>query len=253
MIAPLLAGGEILAAGARSIAAGGWQSMPRLDMPGAMLAGDAAGTLNFAKIKGIHQALRCGMLAAEHLHGTGGTTGFDACWRASEGGNELRRVRNIKPGFKRGLWFGLANAAFETATAGLAPWTLRNSGNEALLQLEDYASPERDWQPRTLPPRDRLASVFFAQTSHNEAQPAHLHVADTGICATRCTTEFGNPCTRFCPAGVYEMVAGDDGGRRLQVNAANCVHCKACDIKDPYGIITWTVPEGGSGPNYSNL
>jgi electron-transferring-flavoprotein dehydrogenase len=253
LIAPLLAGGEILAAGARSIAAGGWQSMPRLDMPGAMLAGDAAGTLNFAKIKGIHQALRCGMLAAEHLHGTGGTTGFDACWRASEGGNELRRVRNIKPGFKRGLWFGLANAAFETATAGLAPWTLRNRGNEALLQLEDYASPERDWQPRTLPPRDRLASVFFAQTSHNEAQPAHLHVADTGICATRCTTEFGNPCTRFCPAGVYEMVAGDDGGPRLQVNAANCVHCKACDIKDPYGIITWTVPEGGSGPNYSNL
>jgi electron-transferring-flavoprotein dehydrogenase len=253
LVASLLEGGEILSAGARSIAAGGWQSMPQLDMPGALLAGDAAGTLNFAKIKGIHQALRCGMLAAEHLHETGGTTGFDARWRASEGGNELRRVRNIKPGFKRGLWWGLANAAFETATAGFAPWTLKNSGNEALLQLDEYTSPDRQWQPRTLPPRDRLASVFFAQTSHNEAQPAHLHVADTGICATRCATEFGNPCTRFCPAGVYEMVAAEEGGRRLQVNAANCVHCKACDIKDPYGIITWSVPEGGSGPNYSNL
>lgn len=252
-IAPLLEGGEILGAGARSIAAGGWQSMPRLDMPGALLAGDAAGTLNFAKIKGVHQALRCGMLAAEHLHEHGVTAGFDARWRASEGGRELRKVRNIKPGFKRGLWWGLANAAFETATAGLAPWTLANRGNEHLLKLDEYASPDRHWQPRTLPPRDRTASVFFAQTSHDERQPAHLHVHDTGICATRCASEYGNPCTRFCPAGVYEMIDDGAGGRRLQVNAANCVHCKACDIKDPYSIITWTPPEGGSGPNYSNL
>jgi electron-transferring-flavoprotein dehydrogenase len=252
-IAPLLEAGEILGAGARSIAAGGWQSMPRLDMPGALLAGDAAGTLNFAKIKGVHQAIRCGMLAAEHLHETGGTAGFDARWRTSEGGRELRKVRNIKPGFKRGLWWGLANAAFETATAGLAPWTLANRGNEALLKLDEYTSPDRKWQPRTLPPRDRTASVFFAQTSHDERQPAHLHVHDTSICATRCATEYGNPCTRFCPASVYEMIDDGAGGRRLQVNAANCIHCKACDIKDPYSIITWTTPEGGSGPNYSNL
>jgi electron-transferring-flavoprotein dehydrogenase len=252
-IAPLLEGGEILAAGARTIAAGGWQSLPTLDMPGALLAGDAAGTLNFAKIKGVHQALRCGMLAAEHAHETRGTTGFDARWRASAGGRELHRVRNIKPGFKRGLWWGLANAAFETATGGLAPWTLSNSSNVALGKLDEYASPDRQWQPRTLPPRDRTASVFFAQTSHNEAQPAHLRVADLGLCATRCGSEYGNPCTRFCPAGVYEMIADGAGGKRLQVNAANCVHCKACDIKDPYAVITWTVPEGGSGPNYSNL
>jgi electron-transferring-flavoprotein dehydrogenase len=192
------------------------------------------------------------MLAAEHLHESGGTAGFDARWRASAGGRELRQVRNIKPGFKRGLWWGLANAAFETATRGLAPWTLPNRSNRAMLKLDEYASPERAWQPRTLPPRDRLASVFFASTMHNESQPAHLHVADTTLCATRCASEYGNPCTRFCPAGVYEMV--DEGaGRRLQVNAANCVHCKACDIKDPYSVITWTVPEGGSGPNYSNL
>ena len=106
---------------------------------------------------------------------------------------------------------------------------------------------------RTLPPRDRLASVFFAQTAHDESQPAHLRVHDLNLCATRCTQEYGNPCTRFCPASVYEMVDDGAGGRRLQVNAANCVHCKACDIKDPYGVITWTTPEGGSGPNYSNL
>jgi electron-transferring-flavoprotein dehydrogenase len=249
----LLDGGEILAAGARSIAAGGWQSMPQLDLPGAMLAGDAAGTLNFAKIKGIHQAIRCGMLAAEHLVETGSTAGFDARWRASEGGRELRRVRNIKPGFKRGLWWGLVNGAFETATRGLAPWTLGHRSNQQLARLDEYDSPDRQWQPRTLAPRDRLAAVFFAQTSHNEAQPAHLHVADTNLCATRCAQEFGNPCTRFCPAQVYEMVDDGAGGKRLQVNAANCVHCKACDIKDPYGIITWTTPEGGSGPNYSNL
>ncbi len=249
----LLEGGEIVAAGARSIAAGGWQSCPRLDMPGAMLLGDAGGTLNFPKLKGVHQALRCGALAAEHLVETGDSAGFDARWRASAGGQELRRVRNIKPGFKRGLWWGLVNGAFETATAGLAPWTLRNASNTALHRLDEYDSPDRQWVARTLPPRDRLASVFFAQTAHDESQPVHLRVHDLNLCATRCTQEYGNPCTRFCPAQVYEMVDDGAGGRRLQVNAANCVHCKACDIKDPYGIITWTAPEGGSGPNYSAL
>jgi electron-transferring-flavoprotein dehydrogenase len=249
----LLEGGQVLASGARTIAAGGWQSCPRLDMPGAMLVGDAGGTLNFPKIKGIHQAIRCGMLAAEHLVAKGVTTGFDARWRESAGGRELYRVRNIKPGFKKGLAWGLLNAAYETVTGGHSPWSLANSNNMALDRLDEHDSPDRHWVARDLPPRDRLAAVFFAQTAHNEAQPVHLHVADTSICATRCATEFGNPCTRFCPASVYEMVDDGAGGRKLQVNAANCVHCKACDIKDPYGVITWTTPEGGSGPNYSGL
>jgi electron-transferring-flavoprotein dehydrogenase len=193
------------------------------------------------------------MLAAAHLVETGDTAGFDSRWRASAGGQELRRVRNIKPGFKRGLWFGLANGLFETATAGAAPWTLRNESNVPLGLLDRYDSPDRGWVERTLPPRDRTASVFLASTSHDEAQPVHLKVADTLICATRCATEHGNPCTRFCPAQVYEMIDDGAGGKRLQINAANCVHCKACDIKDPYGIITWTTPEGGSGPNYGQL
>ena len=123
----------------------------------------------------------------------------------------------------------------------------------ALRQLDEYASPDRGWVTRTLPPRDRVSSVFFAGNAHDENQPIHLHVADTSICADRCAKEFGNPCQNFCPAAVYEMVDNGAGGKRLQINAANCVHCKACDIKDPYGIITWTPPEGGSGPNYQNL
>ncbi len=250
----LLEGGELLSYGARSIAAGGWQSLPRMDAPGLMLIGDAAGTLNVPKIKGVHQAIRCGVLAAEHLGETGDTAGFEARWRASAGGRELKRVRNIKPGFHRGLWWGLANAAFETATAGLVPWTLGHRENHlALHRLETAPVVDRGWVTRDLAPRDRVSAVFHAGNVHDEDQPVHLVVSDTSICATRCATEFGNPCENFCPANVYEMVDDGAGGRRLQINAANCVHCKACDIKDPYGIITWTTPEGGSGPNYQGL
>jgi electron-transferring-flavoprotein dehydrogenase len=250
----LLEGGEILSAGARTVVAGGWQSQPKLDMPGAILIGDAGGTLNFVKIKGVHQAIRSGALAAEHLLERGTTEGFDARWRASEGGQELKKIRNVKPAFKKGPWIGLLNSALEMITFGRLPWTLQNTADwSALKKLDEYTSPDRHWVTRTLPPRDRLASVYFAGNVHDEAQPVHLKVADTSICVTRCTQEYGNPCENFCPAGVYEMVADGNGGRRLQINAANCVHCKACDIKDPYEIITWTTPEGGSGPNYQNL
>lgn len=254
-VKPLLEGGEILAAGARAIAAGGWQSIPRLEMPGAMLIGDAGGGVNLPKIKGIHQAIRSGALAAEHLVEKGSPEGFDARWRASPGGQELRKVRNFKPAFKRGLWTGMANAALEVVTGGRTPWTLKNKPADyaRLKQLDDYQSPDRQWVERTLPPRDRLASVFLAATTHDENQPVHLKVRDTNICVDRCTKEFGNPCEKFCPAGVYEMLDNGQGGRRLQINAANCVHCKACDVKDPYEIIDWTTPEGGSGPNYQSL
>ncbi|MGB6489217.1 MAG: electron transfer flavoprotein-ubiquinone oxidoreductase [Steroidobacteraceae bacterium] len=254
-IKPLLEGGEILSAGARTIAAGGWQSIPRLEMPGAMLIGDSGGGVNVPKIKGVHQAIRSGMLAAQHLAETGSPAGFDARWRASPGGQELRAVRNFKPAFKRGLWVGIANAGLEALLGGRTPWTLsgRTPDYARLKSLDAYESPDRGWVQRTLPPRDRLASVFFASTSHDESQPAHLKVLDTSICIEQCAREFGNPCQRFCPANVYEMVDDGAGGKRLQINAANCVHCKACDIKDPYEIINWTPPEGGSGPNYQSL
>ena len=124
----------------------------------------------------------------------------------------------------------------------------------ALKRLDDFVSPDRGWGDRALPPRDRVASVFFAATMHDENQPVHLHVADTTLCATRCITDFGNPCTNFCPANVYEMIPDGKGGQKLQINSSNCVHCKACDIKEPYsGQITWVTPEGGSGPNYQSL
>jgi len=250
----LLEGGEIISAGARTIAAGGWQSTPTLEMPGAILIGDAGGTLNFAKIKGVHQAIRSGALAGGHIAEVGNGAGFDARWRASVGGRELERVRNFKPAFKRSLWIGLLNSSWELLTAGYSPWTLKNSADwSRLAKLDEFESPERGWVQRTLPPRDRVSFVFFAGNVHEESQPVHLKVADTRICVERCSREYGNPCERFCPAGVYEMVDDGAGGRRLQINAANCVHCKACDIKDPYEIITWTTPEGGSGPNYQSL
>ena len=163
-------------------------------------------------------------------------------------------MRNIKPAFKRSMWLGLVNSAWETLTCGKSPWTLKNTADwSALHKLDEFVSPQRHWVERTLPPRDRVSFVFFAGNAHDEHQPVHLKVADTSICAQRCAREFGNPCERFCPAGVYEMVDDGHGGRRLQINAANCVHCKACDIKDPYQIITWITPEGGSGPNYQSL
>jgi len=251
----LLSGGEILSAGARTIAAGGWQSLPSLEMPGALLIGDAGGTLNVPKIKGIHQAIRSGMCAAEHIATAGNTIGFDARWRNSAGGRELHKVRNIKPAFKYGFWWGMINGAWETLTQGYSPWTLKNTVTDSarLQKLDELAAPDRHWVTRDLPPRDRLASVFFASNTHEENQPVHLKVSDTSICGTKCMSEFGNPCEKFCPAGVYEMVKNAAGGKKLQINAANCVHCKACDIKDPYGIITWTPPEGGSGPNYQDL
>ena len=259
LVKSLLEGGTILSAGARAIVTGGWQSLPKVEMPGALLIGDTAGLLNVPKIKGTHQAIRSGMLAAEHLAAQPdalASTGFDAKLRASPAMAELRKVRNIKPGFKKGLWFGLLNSAWETATAGLSPWTWRCKPDWNTLQKLDVAEkPKRDYVERTLAPRDRLAGVYFAATEHDEDQPVHLKVSNTDICVTQCAEEYGNPCQRFCPAGVYEIVAdaAKPAGKRLQINAANCVHCKTCDIKDPYQIITWVTPEGGAGPNYQNL
>jgi electron-transferring-flavoprotein dehydrogenase len=253
LIKPMLEGGTIMSAGARAIVTGGWQSLPKVEMPGALIIGCAAGLLNVPKIKGTHQAIRSGMLAATHLHQKLASTGFDAALRSSPVMRELHQVRNIKPGFKRGLYFGLINAGWETLTRGKSPWTLKVKADfSSMKKLSENESPKRDYVERTLAPRDRLQGVYFASTAHEENQPVHLQVSDTSICITQCVVEYGNPCTRFCPAGVYE-IAEDANGKRLQINASNCVHCKTCDIKDPYQIINWVTPEGGSGPNYQNL
>ena len=255
-VKPLFEGGEILSGGARTIIEGGAQSLPRVEMPGALLIGDAAGLLNLPKIKGTHQAIRSGMLAADHIADNGTGDGFDSVLRASPVMQELHKVRNIRPGFYKGLWRGLITAGIETVTAGKLPRTLHNhADHSALKKLDEFSPPERAWSTRDLAPRDRLASVYFAATEHDEDQPVHLQILEPDVCITRCGEEYDHPCTRFCPANVYEMI--DDGqlqgGKRLQINAANCVHCKTCDIKDPYQIINWVTPEGGSGPNYQNL
>ncbi|HEY7905402.1 MAG TPA: electron transfer flavoprotein-ubiquinone oxidoreductase [Wenzhouxiangella sp.] len=252
----LLEGGEILSSGARALVEGGYQSLPKVEMPGAMLIGDSAGLVNVPKIKGVHQAMRSGLLAAEHLAAQNkvslSSTGFDALLRQSDVVKELKKVRNIRPGFVKGLWAGLVRAAFETITMGRFPSTLRNHADHEQYRTLDQGGFDYDWVERDLAPRDRLASVYFAATEHDEDQPIHLQIIDPDICFDRCAEEYGNPCTRFCPAGVYEVVE-DDNGQRLQINAANCVHCKTCDIADPYQVINWVTPEGGSGPNYTNL
>jgi len=255
-VKPLFEGGEILSGGARTIIEGGSQSLPRVEMPGALLIGDAAGLLNLPKIKGTHQAIRSGMLAATHIVEKGNGEGFDTALRASPIMKELHKVRNIRPGFNKGLWRGLITAGIETITAGKLPRTLHNHADYAsLIKIKDMKPVDRHWLKRDLAPRDRLASVYFAATDHDEDQLVHLQILDPDICTTRCGEEYDHPCTRFCPANVYEMVEDTEStaGKRLQINAANCVHCKTCDIKDPYQIINWVTPEGGSGPNYQNL
>jgi len=255
-VKPLFEGGEILSGGARTIVEGGSQSLPRLEMPGALLIGDAAGLMNLPKIKGTHQAIRSGMLAASHIVEKGSGDGFDGALRASPIFTELHKVRNIRPGFNKGLWRGLITAVIETVTAGKLPRTLCNhADHSSLTKLQDMKAVERPWVERDLAPRDRLASVYFAGTDHDEDQPVHLQILDPEVCVTRCGEEYNYPCTRFCPAEVYEMVEDAEmtSGKRLQINAANCVHCKTCDIKDPYQVINWVTPEGGAGPNYQNL
>jgi electron-transferring-flavoprotein dehydrogenase len=248
----LLDGGEILSSGARALVEGGYQSLPKVEMPGAILIGDSAGLLNVPKIKGVHQAMKSGMLAAEHLAENLSSEGFDARLRNSPIVAELKKVRNIRPGFSKGMWRGLLTAAIETITFGKLPRTLKNHHDHEQYRKLDQGGFDYDFVDRELPPRDRLASVYFAATAHDEDQPIHLQIVEPDVCFTRCEEEYGNPCTRFCPAEVYEKVE-DENGKRIQINASNCVHCKTCDIADPYQVINWVTPEGGSGPNYSNL
>ncbi len=252
-IKSLLKDGKIISSGARALIEGGWQSLPKLDMPGALLIGDAGGTMNVVKLKGTHMAMRTGMLASQHLMEHADGAGFNDVLRESMVGKELYRSRNIRPGFHKGMIAGLLNAAWETITFGRSPWTLRqHADHSSLKKLDSIVKPQPEYQTRDLAPRDRLSSVYFAATEHDEDQPIHLQITDPAVCIDQCTQEYGNPCTRFCPAGVYEIVK-NDAGSQLQINAANCVHCKTCDIKDPYQIINWVTPEGGSGPNYQNL
>jgi electron-transferring-flavoprotein dehydrogenase len=282
-IARLLAGGKLAFYGAKAIPEGGWWSLPRLGGDGFLLVGDAAGFLDGQRLKGIHLGMKSGMLAAEAVFeeltqpaaaaarpplDQRYAAKIDASWVRAE----LWPGRNFHQAFDHGLPAAMLQAGLGLLTGGRG-WGLfdrlrTRPGHQRMIPLDSPAG-RRLRPPPPLPPPeelarlaagtqlvfDRLADVYMSGTAHDEDQPVHLHVADPSICVSRCTAEYANPCERFCPAAVYEMVADPAaaGGRRLQINASNCVHCKTCDIMDPYGIITWVPPEGGGGPNYGKM
>lgn len=256
------AGGRRISYGARALSEGGLQSIPKLTFPGGALAGDGAGFLNVAKIKGTHTAMKSGMVAAEALFealrdGAGGGAEIGAYPERLRGSwvwEELNRVRNIRPAFHWGLWGGIAYGALDTwLFRGRAPWTLRHHGADHTRLRRAAGMPVIEYpKPDGVLTFDRLSSVYLANTAHEESQPDHLRLRDPEAAIRVNLAEYGAPEQRYCPAGVYEIVEEEDGPR-LQINAANCVHCKTCDIKDPTQNIVWTVPEGGSGPNYPNM
>ena len=253
------AGGRRIAYGARALSEGGLQSLPRLTFPGGCLIGDAAGFLNVPKIKGTHAAMQSGMLAADAVAEAlaGGRpaepSDYEAKFRASWLCEELRGVRNIRPGFARfGLWGGLLNAALDTYVfRGRAPWTLRHPHPDHATLLPADAAPRIAYpRPDGALTFDRLSSVFISNTNHEENQPPHLRLRDPALAISVNWEKYRSPETRYCPAGVYEIVGAEEAAPRLQINAQNCVHCKTCDIKDPQQNIDWVTPEGGGGPVY---
>ena len=256
-IRPIFEGGRRVAYGARAISAGGYQAIPKLDFPGGLLIGDAAGFLNTPKIKGTHTAMKSGMVAAEtlfaRLAGDAAAPSYRDALERTWLMDELRRVRNIKPSFRWGLYGALAYSALDTYLfRGRAPWTLRNQADHEKLkpaaQMPRIEYPKPDGKITF----DKLSSVFISNTNHEEDQPSHLKLRDPSKAISVNWEKYRSPEQRYCPAGVYEIVE-EGGAKRLQINAQNCVHCKTCDIKDPLQNIDWVVPEGGGGPNYPNM
>ncbi len=257
-------GGKRLSYGARAITEGGWQSVPKLTFPGGALIGCAAGFVNLPRIKGSHNAILSGMLAAEHVAAALGEgrigeelAGYEEAWRSSEIGRDLKKVRNVKP-----LWSRLGTT-LGFAFAGLDMWTnafgfslfgtLKHGKNDAAA-LEPAAKfkPIAYPKPDGVVSFDKLSSVFLSNTNHEEDQPVHLIVRDMALQKQSEHDVYAGPSARYCPAGVYEWIE-EPSGPRFQINAQNCVHCKTCDIKDPNQNIVWVPPEGGGGPNYPNM
>ncbi|MGZ5033950.1 MAG: electron transfer flavoprotein-ubiquinone oxidoreductase [Usitatibacter sp.] len=254
-------GGRRISYGARSIAAGGLQSLPKLTFPGGVLIGDDAGFLNASRIKGTHTAIKSGMLAAEAAFEALGAgregdelTAYPAAFEASWLREELHRARNFKPMMAKGLYAGtLMVGVDQVLFRGKAPWTLTHAhADHETLQPKTAFSPIAYPKPDGVLTFDRLSSVFVSNTNHEEDQPPHLRLKDPAIPVAINLSVYAGPETRYCPAGVYEFVT-EASGPRLQINAQNCVHCKTCDIKDPKQNINWVVPEGGGGPNYPNM
>ena len=260
-IRPIFEGGRRIAYGARAINEGGLQSIPELVMPGAAIIGCSAGFVNVPKIKGSHTAMKSGMLLAEAAFDALATDGpvgtldaYPAALKASWVWEELSAVRNIRPGFTKGLVVGMANGALETyVLRGKSPWTLKHHPDNESLRPAAASVPIEYPKPDGKVSFDRLSSVFLSNTNHEENQPAHLTLKDASVPVDYNLAIYDAPEQRYCPAGVYEIVREGSAAPRLQINAQNCVHCKTCDIKDPSQNIVWVVPEGGGGPNYPNM
>ncbi len=258
--------GKVVKYGAKAVTVGGWPSIPKLYAPGAMIVGDSASFLNPGRIKGIHLSMKSGMLAAEAAFEAlkrGEPTeavlaaykkGVDDSWIRTE----MEPMRNFHPSMEKGVLAGMASVGLSLVFGPGAQKPFhhdheRMHKNAAVRGQHPYPSRDDVTYDGTYIV-DKLTDVYHSGTKHEEKQPAHLHVVDKNICATQCAQEYGNPCTRFCPAQVYNMHHDEKTGRNeLQIDFSNCVHCKTCDIRDPYQIITWVPPEGGQGPEYGIL
>ena len=263
-IRPLFEGGRRIAYGARALNEGGFQSIPKLTFPGGLIVGCGAGFLNVPKIKGTHTAMKSGMTAAEAVENAFRTRGLEpgaeiedykARLEKTWLWDELHKVRNIRPGFRAGLMLGLINAGIDTVLfRGKAPWTLRNHHDHETLQLAAHCQKIDYPRPDGVVSFDKPSSVFLSNTNHEENQPVHLKLNNSSVPVNFNLRLYDAPEQRFCPAGVYEIIADEEGENpQLQINAQNCVHCKTCDIKDASQNINWVVPEGGGGPNYPNM
>ena len=263
-IKPVLEGGRRISYGARAITEGGLQSVPKLTFPGGVLIGCAAGFVNVPRIKGSHNAMKTGMLAAEAAfdalkagRAQDELTAYPEAWKKSWSYKDLYRVRNVKPLWSKFGLIGLGMAGLDMWMNNLGiglPFTLgHGKPDSATLKLADKSKPIAYPKPDGKISFDKLSSVFISNTNHEENQPIHLLLIDPSIPIGRNLPLWAEPAQRYCPAGVYEVVDGDAETKQFQINAQNCVHCKTCDIKDPSQNITWTVPQGGGGPNYPNM
>jgi electron-transferring-flavoprotein dehydrogenase len=255
-------GGKRIAYGARAIAAGGLQSIPKLIFPGGALIGDNAGFLNASRIKGSHAAMKSGMLAAEAAFAAVKSsrakdelTDYPKAFATSWLHEELHKARNFKPLMSKNIYLGSPLVFIDQSIfGGKAPWTLHHQhADHETLKKKSECAPIEYPKPDGILTFDRLSSVFISNTNHEEDQPAHLTLKNADVPVATNLTLYDGPEQRYCPAGVYEFVEKPEGGKRLQINAQNCVHCKTCDIKDPTQNIKWVVPEGGGGPNYPNM
>jgi electron-transferring-flavoprotein dehydrogenase len=255
-------GAKRVAYGARAIVAGGLQSLPKLTFAGGALIGDNAGFLNASRIKGSHAAIKSGMLAADAAFAAvkagraqDELTDYPKAFESSWLHDELHRARNFKPAMSKGLYTGsLLVGIDQIVFGGKSPWTMHHQHSDhETLKKKSESTPIEYPKPDGVLTFDRLSSVFISNTNHEEDQPAHLTLKNVDIPVNTNLALYDGPEQRYCPAGVYEFVDKPEGGKKLQINAQNCVHCKTCDIKDPTQNIKWVVPEGGGGPNYPNM